>query len=85
MTKDEADNALRQAIMDHAKAYDMQAADELLDEYAIISSWQPLEARNTRSYTLHFHTEHIPAHVAAGLFSVAQNILMDQQNEDDDD
>jgi len=82
MTRDEADNNLRLAIMEHAKAYDMQAADELLDEYAIISSWQPVEERNNRSYTLHFHTEHIPAHVATGLFSIAQHILVDQQEED---
>ena len=85
MTKDEADNALRKAIMDHAEAYDLAENYELLDQYAVIAFWQKLVDTGSSNYTIHFHTPHIPAHSAFGLFKAAEQLVLEQRFEDDDE
>jgi hypothetical protein len=77
MTLDDAEENLRRAIIDHALALD--AADpnvEMLNEYAIVAHWQPIEDDDGHSrYTTQFHREHIPAHTAVGLFRMGERFL----------
>lgn len=84
MTRDEADNQLRKAIIDHAEAYDIDQEGELLSEYAVIASWQKVEDNGRHYYTTQFHTPTVPNHVAVGLFQVGQRLVWDSDDEGDD-
>lgn len=74
MTRDEADAALAQAIRDHARAYELGEADEMLDDFAVIAHWQRVEADGDSPYTTHYTRSPMPTHVAVGLFSVGADI-----------
>ena len=78
ISKEEADAQLRQAIEAHAEAYDLKPEEVMLDHFAVIASWIPvqMEGREPRTfYSAHFHTEYVPNHVAFGLFSIALDNL----------
>lgn len=77
MTRDEADQALRKAIVDHALAYDLLEPGEMLDDYGVIASWAvPVEDGNCR-YTTHYHRGSIPDHIAVGLFQTGVHLAQD--------
>jgi hypothetical protein len=79
LDKDEADQDLRQAIINHAIAYEItDVDDELLSEYAVVAHWQKIEADGNSRYTTHYHTPTIPNHVAVGLFQVAKEHMLDE-------
>lgn len=79
MTQDEADQALRQAIIDHATAYDLSDADEMLSDYAVVAHWQPAEEDGTSRYTTHFARNPTPTHIAAGLFTTGARLVMEDE------
>lgn len=83
MTKDEADNNLRQAIIEHAEAYDINAKDSILNHYGVICHWQRFEANGRSSYTTHFHTNDVPNHIAVGLFQTGVDLVKAQDDGDD--
>lgn len=68
MTKDEADAALRQAIIDHTDAHDVGFDDVLLSSFAIVAHWQPLDGDDQSRYTTHFDRPMVPTHQALGMF-----------------
>jgi hypothetical protein len=75
MTVDEAESALRQAIIDHAEAHGLTRDDELLSEYAIIACWQAEIADGRSRYTTQFHLPSVPSHIALGLFSAGEQLV----------
>jgi hypothetical protein len=75
MNEDEADAQLLKAIFDHAVAYEMNLEDHFLSEYAVIASWTPAEESGETSYTIGYHKNDVPNHIAKGLFSVALDIV----------
>lgn len=77
MTKDEADDRLRQAIMDHAEAHSLIEPGEMLNEYAVVAHWQPVVEDGVSRYTEHYNRSPIPQHVAIGLFEVAIQHLIE--------
>ena len=83
MTKDEADSALRQAIINHAMAYDIAVPDELLSEYAVIASWQSIEEDGQSRYTTQFQSARVPIHVAVGLFRTGEHLMLNQDPDGD--
>ena len=74
MTRDEADEALRKAILDHAEAYEITDGDLMLSEYAVVGSWQPVEANGRTFYTTQFDRPNVPTHIAVGLFNVGASL-----------
>ena len=77
-----ADAALYAAIVEHARAYEMGGYDgELLDQYAVIATWQPEEDRGRTRYTVAYNTPTVPGHVALGLFHIAIGFI-DQEDDE---
>lgn len=72
-----ADDDLRQAIINHALAYEMvvSPATELLNEYAVVAHWQRLEGDGTSTYTTHYHQSPCPHHTAIGLFTTGADLV----------
>jgi hypothetical protein len=64
VTRDEADANLAQAIRHHAAAYDMADNNEMLNDYAIIANWQTVTDTGESIYTVHYHRDDVPTHVA---------------------
>ncbi len=61
ITKEEADNNLRKAIIEHAVAYEMYDEPEImLNHYFIVAHW--VENDGASLYTHHLHTEDAPTH-----------------------
>jgi hypothetical protein len=81
VTQAEADEALAQAIRDHADAYEMRRPGDLLGDYAVIANWQPDVDVDDSRYTIAYHRAHVPDHVARGLFATA---LAHLDSRDDD-
>lgn len=75
MTRDEADEMLRGAIIAHAQAYDLCHPGEMLNEYAVIAHWQPEVADGRSRYTTQFHQASVPNHIALGLFSAGEQLV----------
>jgi hypothetical protein len=69
VTRDEADANLAQAIRHHADAYDMADPGEMLNDYAVIAHWQTVDETGESPYTVHYHRDNVPTHVAVGLFA----------------
>jgi hypothetical protein len=77
VTKEEADNALREAIFNHAEAYGLTAEDELMSDYAIIVHWQQISAEESQyvsRYTTQYSRQSLPHHVSQGLFQAGVDI-----------
>lgn len=68
MTRDEADGALRQAIIDHAEAYGIGFPGAMLSAYGVVAHWQSIEDDDRSRYTTHFDRPTVPTHQALGLF-----------------
>lgn len=81
MTRDEADEMLRGAIIAHAEAYDLCHPGEMLSEYAIIGCWQPEVADGRSRYTTQFHLPSVPNHIALGLFSAGEQLVWEGDDE----
>lgn len=77
MTRDEADQALSQAIADHAAAYGIsEPDDEMLSEFVVVAAWiRNVSGSGTTHYTTQYHTPEIPAHVACGLLRLGEDIV----------
>lgn len=83
MNRSEADAALRQALLDHADAYELRDADELLDDFAAIVHWQKVEDDHRSRYSHHYARQgNTPHHVAVGLFQSALGHIL-QTDEDE--
>ena len=83
MTPDQATEALHRAIIDHARACDLTHDDELLSDWAIVSNWQPVETGDGESrYITQFMSDHVPMHVAAGLFEVGARVIWEPGEDD---
>lgn len=72
---------LRAAIIEHAMAFETAREGELLDHYAVISAWQPMEGTGAHTYTTAFHTHEVSTHIAAGLFELGANIVLEIDEE----
>lgn len=73
MTKEqeqkEADQNLREAIIQHAIAYDMADGDtDLLQDYAIVSHWASRYTPGIFHYNTHYSRPSMPYHISIGLF-----------------
>lgn len=77
MTRDEAEMALRQAIVDHAEANGLAHDDEMLCEFVVIAHWAPVEADDSSRYTTHLSRNTLPNHVAIGLFRTGERLSME--------
>jgi hypothetical protein len=85
MDKDEAQRNLTKAIYDHAEAFDMLPEDTIINDYAVIVNWSPIEENQMSSYTVGYSTETLPSHVAQGLFAIGTDIskgLLEQYRDD---
>lgn len=77
-----ADAALRDAIIQHSIAYGLYEDGELLDQYAVISAWQPAAETGQHNYLTAFHTNTVPQHVAIGLFTLGVELVLEQKDEE---
>lgn len=79
MTREQADEQLRKAIVDHAAAYEIFADGEVLDQFGIIAMWQQMNPTDEEDaghrYTTQFHQNTVPDHVARGLFATALTFI----------
>lgn len=81
-TRAEADEQLANAIRNHAITAGIANPDaELLDSYAIIACWAPVEGDGTHTYTTHFDHPEVPTHVAVGLFAYGAQLAQEQPEE----
>lgn len=78
MTKDEADAMLRNAILEHTRAYGMHD-NEWLSEFAIVACWSTLDDDGKTRYTTHYHSPEIPHHVAVGLFTTGLSCAVSEE------
>lgn len=77
MTRDEADALLREALIEHAAAYGMTPDAAVLDSYAVVAAWEPLDDIDRETeYTVAYHRDRVPAHVGAGLFDIGHDLAM---------
>lgn len=77
MTKEEADNALRDAIFNVASAYGLVDEGELMNDFAVIVHWQQVtmeEGDEASRYTTHYSGRTVPHHIAKGLFQTGVDI-----------
>lgn len=79
--RDEADAQLRAAIAAHAEAHGFVEPGDLLSDYAVVAAWQPDDPESNTRYTVAYHSDRVPTHVARGLFDVG----LDMANDDADD
>lgn len=84
MTPDQADDALRQAIENHARANGFANDDELLSDFAVVAHWQRVEADGRSRYTCAYPRPTVPTHVAVGLFQTAIHLVLFDEPEDDE-
>lgn len=87
MTKEEADAALAKAIHDHAMVYDLADGEaEFLNDYAFVCHWQKTGEPATEGsrYTIGFHAEAVPTHLARGLFEVGKEMAMGGVRDEED-
>ena len=86
LSPEQATEALHRAIIDHARAYDLTDGDELLSDWAIVSTWQPVEADGCSRYLTHFERhEHTPFHIALGLFEAGSQLVREMGSPQEDD
>lgn len=71
----EADERLRKAIIEHARAYGFLEDDELVNEYALVVHLQSVVDDGSSRYLTLFHTGSIPDHVALGLFEMGRTLI----------
>lgn len=75
---------LRQAIIDHAHAYEIAEPTEFLGDYMIIGAWTPMEGEGRRTvYTAQYPGMTQPYHIAFGLLRTADKLLQETMAEDD--
>lgn len=85
LSKAEADQQLRAAIINHAQAHpdDYAGSDEdLLSSYVIVSHW--IAPNNRSRYGVHYHDEEVPDHLAVGLLKLGLQLVLDELGIDDD-
>jgi len=82
-TKAEAEMALRQAIVQHAQAFEADYPESLLSEFAVIACWTPMNESDSCEYSVHYHTETVAEHVAVGLFTMGVDIAMADDEEEE--
>jgi hypothetical protein len=80
VTREDADTALAQAIRDHAEAYGIAEDGDMLNEYGVVAHWQAVTDDGQSRYTTHFARPTVPTHVAVGLFSVAVDLVGDEDD-----
>jgi hypothetical protein len=77
VTRDEADAALRRAIVEHAQMFGLCEPDELLSDYVVIVHWSRVEADQRSRYTCHFATqEDTPTHIAVGFAEMLKHFAL---------
>lgn len=86
MTPDEADARLRQAIIDHAQAYDTAESDDLLSEYVVVASWIPTDRDDDPRTVLSVSVEGdaMPHHHIVGLLQCALHGQLSETWAEDD-
>jgi hypothetical protein len=84
ISKPEAEEALRQAIMQHAQVFDIDYPNSMLSEFAIIACWTPIEETGQSEYSVAYHAEDVPEHVALGLFTLACDIAIGNDEEEEE-
>lgn len=75
LSKQEADNRLRQAIIDQAEAYGLREDSEMLNEFSVISHWVAVEDDGKSRYTTTYHHPSVPDHTAIGLLEMGLALI----------
>jgi hypothetical protein len=82
LTAEEATEALQKAIADHAIAHGIADTDAyMLGDWAVVANWTPVDGDVDSTYSVAYHRNKVPNHVAVGLFQTGMDIAQNRYEE----